>query len=206
MKPYYEHAGVTIYHGDCREILPTLAAVDLVLTDPPYGVEFAEWDDIKQTVHYREWLDLCLGLSKNVTFTCGWPRLADWCAIKKPTAFLYWHKPGCMGFGPFGFTHIDPMPVYGPVKMNGSHDVVMAPIIVSETIHPTEKPIKWARGSIRKFRNVESVLDPFCGSGTTLEAAKSLGLRAIGIEINERYCEISARRLAQEMLPLEVPA
>lgn len=199
LKPYYDHAGITIYHGDCREIIPQLPKVDLVLTDPPYGVEFAEWDGKEQIKNFGIWLEMLSAISRNITFTCGWPRLADWCIIKKPNAYLYWHKPGSMGFGPFGFTHIDPMPVYGTVKMNGTHDVIYAPIIVQDKIHPTEKPIKWATGAINKFRAIETILDPFMGSGTTLRAAKDLGRKAIGIEIEEKYCEIAAKRLSQEV-------
>lgn len=70
--------------------------------------------------------------------------------------------------------------------------------------HPTEKPLALIEDWVQRSSNAaESVLDPFMGSGTTLVAAKNLGRRAIGVEIEERYCEIAARRLSQGVLPLE---
>jgi DNA modification methylase len=66
--------------------------------------------------------------------------------------------------------------------------------------HPTQKPIKLMTWCLSFFPDAASVLDPFMGSGTTLRAAKDLGRKAIGIEVEERYCEIAARRMRQEVL------
>lgn len=188
--------------GDCLEVMKEMPdkCVDLILTDPPYGVGFTEWDSRNIKKAFPMWLDEMIRIGNNVTFTCGWSRLADWIAIKRPNAYLYWYKPGCMGFGPFGFTHIDPMPVWGQVKMNGTHDVIRAPIIVKEKIHPTEKPLDWAMKSIQKFKDIKIILDPFLGSGTTIRAAKDLHCNFIGIEINPDYCKIAEERLAQGVL------
>lgn len=225
MKPYYEHAGITIYHGDCREILPTLPKVDLVLTDPPYGIntksdgngKLSPWADLCNSAYwYSAWIKECrdrlshdgamwtfLNWRSMVTFqkaSCdvGWPiesmLVWDKCWIGtggsrglRPSYELcaLWAMPG-FALSDRGLPDVQRWP-WSSVKPNG---------------HPAEKPIEgmdWIiRQSDRKF-----ILDPFMGSGTTLAAAKKLGLRAIGIEIEERYCEIAAKRLAQEVLTFE---
>jgi len=86
----------------------------------------------------------------------------------------------------------------------GGRHAVWTELKVANNLHPTEKPLSLLRRLLLLFSDAgEMILDPFMGSGTTLCAAKDLGRRAIGIEIEERYCEIAAKRLAQEMLPLE---
>jgi site-specific DNA-methyltransferase (adenine-specific) len=76
--------------------------------------------------------------------------------------------------------------------------------IANERVHPTQKPVSLMRWCIEFFPHARTILDPFMGSGTTLRAAKDLGRKAIGIEIEERYCEIAAKRLSQMALPLQV--
>lgn len=197
----------TVIEGDCLQVMRGLpdGCVDAVVTDPPYGVDFADWDKRCVQALFGEWLHTMLRLAGRATFTCGWSRLSDWCVIRKPSAYLYWYKPGCMGFGPFGFTNIDPMPVYGHVKMVGKTDVIVAPIIVGEHKHPTEKPIAWAVGAIERMTCPgNTILDPFFGSGTTGVAAIRTGRHFIGIEISPEYCEIARQRIEAERKGLTV--
>lgn len=130
MSPYYNQDGITIYHGDCREVLPTLGDVDLIATDPPYGVSY----------------------------------VTSW---------------------------------------RSRSDKLRAPIASStqDPVHPTVKPISLMERIICWSTDEgETVLDCFAGSGPTLAAAKRTSRKAIGIELNERYCEIAANRLSQGVL------
>lgn len=209
MKPYYEHAGITIYHGDCREVLPTVGGVDLIVTDPPYNVginygsgtndnmsreQFVEWA--------RQWFVECRRVSRTV-LVCGQARLPDYAIIEPWKWLLCWWKPAAMGRSPVGFCNWEPVAMWGEGSGAGC-DFIKAPIVSDAALdgHPCPKPLAWAKGLIALFPKAKTVLDPFAGSGTTLVAAKDLGRRAIGIEIEERYCEIAARRLSQEVLPL----
>jgi len=205
MTPYYEQSGITIYHGDCRDVLPTLGPVDLVLTDPPYGVgkTYASHDD--SAALYREWLasvqPLIFAASARQLITCGvaniwrWPP-ADW--------VIGWFKSNAMTRSAIANANVwEPVLVYG-CKGFGV-DGRAFPITPQPFDHPCPKPLglfQWLLVEATKPDAV--VLDCFCGSGTTLEAAKNLRLRAIGIELEEKYCEIAAERLRQEALPLEV--
>jgi len=144
MKPYYEDKYVTIYHADCREILPQLPKVDLVLTDPPYGISSVHWDtaiDVKE----------------------------------------FWQL------------------------LNGYRAIVFSCQPLSNPDHPTQKPIPLVEWLIQTYSNPSDlILDPFLGSGTTAYCAKKLNRKCIGIEIEEKYCEIAARRCSQEVMDLQV--
>ncbi len=203
MKPYYDHKGITIYHGDCREILPDLPKVDLVLTDPPYGIGRVmkggkgtgswtllaygnEWD--KKPID-KERLWNCM-LKGNKAIVWG----GNYFSLPPSRCWLVWNKTNAvptMGQCELAWTNQDrPIQCFsGPVGNNNFG-------------HPTEKPIKLITWSIIESRTNGTILDPFMGSGTTLRAAKDLGRKAIGIEIEEKYCEIAAKRLSQEVLNL----
>ena len=210
MKPYYDYAGITIYHGDCREILPEIKA-DVVVTDPPYGIghkcNFHERgrgslaacrdypDVFGDDKPYEPELVISLGLptvlwganhySDKLPPTSGWlvwdkERPAD---LDQATAELAWTN---YVKGVRVFRHL------WNGMMRASRDTL---------VHPTQKPEALMRWVLTlKWTPEGTVLDPFMGSGTTLRAAKDLGRKAIGIEIEERYCEIAAKRLAQEVL------
>ena len=114
MKPYYEHAGITIYHADCREILPQLESVDLVLTDPPYGVNvgYTMFNDTPENVFaiVNEVIHVCIGMSDRTALTCGTRQIwfypeADW--------ILCWFNRAGAGMNPWGFTCWQPILVYG---------------------------------------------------------------------------------------------
>ena len=213
MKPYYDHAGIQIFLGDCRDILPHVTA-DAAITDPPYNAGFKYGPCVDDNrPDYEAWCGEWFRAiqAKTIALTCGHKNVAAWCRIKEPDWILCWWKPAAMGGSPVGVCNWEPIMFWGdPRKDIGRArvDVIRAPIIQIPSAslggHPCPKPDAWARGLVAMFTKPgEVVMDPFAGSGTTLVAAKQLGRRAIGIEIEERYVEIAIKRLQQEVLPLE---
>jgi site-specific DNA-methyltransferase (adenine-specific) len=206
VKPYYEENGVTIYHGDCREILPRLQKVDLVLTDPPYGVGFSYWSESYVDNPDGYWdkmapiVELFMQKGELVFIT---PGIRNISLYPKPKWILSWGKPGSTRRNDTGgFNCWEPVLFYGSHKLN--QDFIYLPDCVNHSDfagHPCPKPLRLFKWLIEQSA-AGTVLDPFMGSGTTLRAAKDLGRSAIGIDIEERYCEIAAKRLAQEVLPL----
>jgi site-specific DNA-methyltransferase (adenine-specific) len=193
MKPYYSDGSCVIYHGDCREILPTLPRVDLVLTDPPYGVGVAEWD-----AESCEWIVQMLD-ARTVLIT---PGIKNIFRYPPPTwVASYCYPNGEKRAAGGGINCWEPVLVYGHNGFGLDCRMFRPTASVKIDGHPTPKPIlPWEWMIAENSRPGETILDPFMGSGTTLRAAKDLGRRAIGIEIEERYCEIAAKRLAQEVL------
>lgn len=209
IKPYYTDDSVTIYNCDCREILPELPEVDLVLTDPPYGMN---WDGrvssgknghggnhskFKGVTIYgdNEHVDLLLITSMScVLIIWGFHHFPE--QLSKGSAFV-WIKKLPKAFGTF-LSDAD------LAWMNKGHGVYVSPVInpasfQNERVHPTQKPVSLMKWCIEQSGTNGVVLDPFMGSGTTLRAAKDLGRKAIGIELEEKYCEIAARRMSQEV-------
>ncbi len=209
MTPYYQDDACTIYHGDCRDVLPLLGPFDVVLTDPPYnvGIKYGLLtDDLRGD--YRlwcvEWFEALRSRARVVLISPGIANLGMWHNIEQPTWVVAWHKPAAMGRCVVGFNNWEPVLLWGstPRQTNDAFVVPLVPSASSEG-HPCPKPVAWARNLIERFTLADDVVvDPFMGSGTTLRAAKDLGRRAIGIEIEERYCEIAANRLGQEVLAL----
>ena len=213
MKPYYDHGGITIYHGDCRELTEWTHA-DVLVTDPPYGVKWLGYANKGQSrvpiggdedAVVRDTALFLWGDKPAIVF-------GSW-RIARPAATrhrLIWHKhgqsPGLLN-APFmsqdeeiyvlgdGFISTSP-PMRSVIETWENRSVE-----VRRIGHPTPKPVGLLEILIRKCK-AKTVADPFCGSGTTLVAAKNLGRRAIGIELEERYCEIAAKRLSQEVLGL----
>src|SRR5207244_1468137 len=121
-----------------------------------------------------------------------------------PSWVMAWHKPAAMGRSAIGFNNWEPIFVYGKAHRQVT-DVVTAMILPDLSVegHPCPKPLRWATSLVETFSLPGGlVLDPFMGSGTTVVAAKELGRRAIGIEIEERFCEMAIRRLSQQVLGL----
>lgn len=219
MKPYYEDDAVSIYLGDCRDILPSLPKVDLVLTDPDYnakdigvhGRKYANGMPHLPEEEYRAWcmgwFVLCQSKADRLVFSCGTKNIWNY----PPARWIYaWHKPGGAGNNKLGGFNIwEPILIYGPgyPQQNGPDVYTAAPINFRtgpEDEHPCPKhPGLWTWLVAGLSRPDETILDPFMGSGTTLRAAKDLGRKAIGIEIEERYCEIAAKRMAQSVMRLE---
>jgi site-specific DNA-methyltransferase (adenine-specific) len=226
MKLYYEEAGITIYHGDCREVLPVIDAVDLVLTDPPYGVGLkgkrtkraasltntgysGAFEDTPEYVKAAviPVIHRCLEISKRMVVTPGTQNLS----LYPPTAAIGdFFNPAGAGMCAWGFNCSTLILYYGKdpfledgrgPQPNGQWGTAAGK---GNKGHPCPKPLQWMKWLVnRASRPGEMILDPFMGSGTTLRAAKDEGRRAIGIEIEERYCELAVRELQQEVLPLE---
>ena len=204
MKPYYEHAGITLYHGDCREILPGLGRFDLLLTDPPYGIGAANMtmgrgnsDKAKKDRFLKSnWDDTrpVLPSCESFRHACIWGGnyFAD---VLAPTNhWLIWHKMNDgRSFSEAEMAWTTFKKQTRVFQWSWLHND-------ENKQHPTQKPVPLMQWCLSFAKDAETILDPFCGSGTTLVAAKLEGRKAIGIEINERYCEIAASRLAQGVL------
>ena len=205
--PYYEDDACTIYHGDCRDLLPW--AVDVVFADPPYGVGLTYGDSYEDDggEGYEAFLRTLSGqLQRSAPLVLVTPGIRNMWAWPKPTWVLNWQKPGSTRRSDLGgFNEWEPVLMYGKKRIY--NDAKRLPDCSNHSSdtgdHPCPKPLMLLTWLLSVAAEPgQTVLDPFMGSGTTLVAAKSLGLKAIGIEIEERYCEIAARRLAQGVLAL----
>lgn len=247
-KPYYEEPGITIYHGDCRDIVPQLPKVDFIFTDPPFGHNNNDGDlihnwekalgrqangeadarpianDGKEANELVQWL---FSEAKNILASggcccccCGGggpdPQFARWSLwMDEHLQFkqmVVWDK-GPIGMGWHYRRSYETVLVGqkkgGPCKWYDTTDRIeniirhIPKIIPQSADHPTPKPIQLAAHFIGLHTlHSETVLDPFMGCGPTLVGAKNLGRRAIGIELEEKYCQIAVERLRQEVLPL----
>lgn len=221
IKPYYEEKGITIYCGDCRDILPQIDSVDLVLTDPPYGINggrggtskkrgkgnyegvFTADDDtpnfIKTVVVPT--IKKLIKKSKAVIVTTGNSNI---CLYPQPNSFGVIYEPATSGMQRWGWCDGHPIFYYGISPVQGKE---VEPCSFKNTKkddcnfnHPCVKPLSlWKKLLLKGSKEFDTVLDPFVGAGTTLRAAKDLNRKAIGIEINEKYCEIAVKRLQQEV-------
>ncbi len=214
MKPYYDDGrGIVIYHGDARTDEVLLAYGGVMLTDPPFGIGYASGHrgtlprsisgDGDTTVR-----DTVLGYWED-----GKPALVfgSWRAPRpdRTRMVLIWDTRGALGMGDLSLPW---KPAHQEIYVLGSgfsgprtSDVLsFAPVqsmASNGRTHPHEKPVDLLQHLLGKCP-VGRVLDPFCGTGSTLVAAKNLGRPAIGIEIEERYCQLAAERLSQEVLAL----
>lgn len=217
MKPYYEQDGITIYHGDCRDVLPLLSGESYALvTDPPFGIDFdyGGYDDARDS--YPELMRDLVRLTDPLVG--NGPRFV-WQGMPNADKWHQWFPPGfrlfaaCKGFVQYRPVAIqyswDPIIFWGELEgepnaaVKDYHVQRLAPFGAGrERIdHPCPRPLEQVRHVIASgTTKTRTVLDPFMGSGTTLRAAKDLGRKAIGIEIEERYCEVAAKRMAQAVL------
>jgi hypothetical protein len=203
MSPYYEDDLVTLYHGDCREVTAWLEA-DVLVTDPPYGVAYSSgWDNKFRAVTIAG--DSTLDVRDSVIDLWGdRPALVfgSW-KMPHPTptrTVLIWDK-GTVGMGALDlpwFPCTEEVYVMGSGWQGSRTSAVMRHVGRNQD-HPTEKPIALMQALVDKCPP-GVIADPFAGSGSTLAAAKQLGRHAIGVELEERYCEIAAKRLAQDTL------
>lgn len=207
--PYYTDDQVTLHHGDCREITDWLAA-DVLVTDPPYGISYAT----HRPGHQK------LNVTGDASVMSRDAALRDW-GLRPAVVFASYR---C---APFGEPH--PMPLIfdkGDVVGMGDHTWPWRPSYehawvygkgwigprgpavlrhrvlpgnFTARFHPTQKPVSLLEDLIR-HAPPGTIADPFAGSGSTLVAARNLGRKAIGVELEERYCEVIAKRLAQDVL------
>lgn len=222
VKWYYADSSVCIAHGDCREIVPTLGRFDLLLTDPPYEIHagkgggcFGNRDHLVNTGGFTDggvdfgfldgfpnWFCFCsrLQLTALLSVAQTAPRwnLLTWCKPNPVPTCNNKYLPD-VEFVVHGFTSGR---LFG--DMAAKSCFMLHPCGNKETTHPNEKPLALVEKLVKLGTQPnETILDPFAGSGTTGRAAKDLGRKAVLIEREERYCEIAANRMRQEVLPLE---
>ena len=220
MKPYYERNGIVIYHADAREVLPQLESVGLLLTDPPYGIDGGRGGGNRQRGKGKYDTELWEDTPEYIVAVCVpiveagivlaergivTPGNRNMALYPIPRDYGCFWTPAGIGQSPWGLTSFNVILFYGRDPRAGIGSLPTGKS-VTETPgiqgHPCPKPLgawQWllSKGSTDTG---EIVLDPFMGAGTTLRAAKNLGHPAIGIDIEERYCEIAANRLAQEVM------
>lgn len=220
MRPYYQDDNCTIYHGDCREILSELPNVDLVLTDPPYGIDGSKGNSGRKdkTTYSGKFPDTPEFIKSVVVPVISHYTDSGHRVIVTPgcRCFTFYPQPSAVGamwtpasasFSTWGAITTQPIFFYGKDPRQGKRGVTPNGRQCNERApnngHPCPKPIRfWTWLADKGSLLGEMILDPFMGSGTTLRAAKDLQRKAIGIELEEKYCEIAAKRLAQEVLQL----
>lgn len=219
--PYYDHAGIQIYLGDCREILPGLAKVDVVITDPPYEIVSTGGGIGAQ----RKYLADITGFTDGGFDSALLAPFGDWvCFCSKAQlpgliaraqqahrwSLVTWNKPNPTPLVNGNYLPDTEYIVHAFSKLYGGYSDRARFIVYPaepKMDHPNEKPLPVIEKMMRlASAEGQTILDPFMGSGTTLVAAKNLGRKAIGIEIEEKYCEIAAKRLSQEVFDFEVSA
>lgn len=192
----------TLYLGDAREIVPTLGSIDVVLTDPPYGMAFrsnyraerhaaiANDDDVEHLL-----FSCSIPASHSKYIFCRWDNVAD---VPKPRSLITWVKNN-WSMGDLRHEHARQTEVAlfypGPTHFfptGRPTDVITAPRTGNEH-HPTEKPVQLMSAIARWTDGI--VVDPFMGSGTTGVACAKMGRKFIGIEIEPKYFDIACRRI-----------
>ena len=213
-KPYYDDGnGIVIYNSDCRLILPHLEPVDLVLTDPPYGIGYVHGSiNIPNATKFAGVAVVGDDQPFDPTFLLGFPQVILWGAnhfkqhLPSGGRWLAWDKR-CGVVPERDQSDMEIGWCSGPRKPDRMFRHVWDGFLKDSEMgqvrmHPTQKPVQLMQWCLSFAPDAGTILDPFMGSGTTLRAAKDLGRKCIGIEIEEKYCEIAAKRLAQEVLPL----
>ncbi len=231
----YDHAGVQIYHGDCRELVITEPA-DLIITDPPFSAQThkgartnkggAKGGSIQVTFEPLTFGQLSNHLTRLAEYvktwallTCDWKHTTEleqsppigWEFVRsgvwvKPdgTPQMTGDRPGT-GWESIAFLHRT-KPDGKPMKKRwngGGRNSVFTHGVCRDAMYPTQKPVALISEFVRLFSKPgDTILDPFCGSGTTLYAAKELHRKAIGCDVSAEACALAEKRLAQELLKI----
>ena len=194
MKPYYEDKWVTIYNADCRDILPQLEPVDLVLTDPPYPDQHLEYGS--SDISFLNNLDCrqVIFWSAKAEFPLDYTAIHIW---DKQVGVASEYERIFERNGQANYKLFRGCTANNPVTAQFQHDVF--------TGHPSQKSQQLINKLVVSFSKENNlILDPFLGSGTTCYCAKKLNRKSIGIEIEEKYCEIAAKRCSQEVMELNI--
>jgi hypothetical protein len=218
--PYYQDDYVTIYHGDCGKIMPHLGRFDLLLCDPPYGI------GADKAMHKASGNIVGSGHRRVAKRTY---ELTDWDKEPVPRWVMELARNICEKQIIFGGNYYDLPPCKGPLvwdkEMNGNFaDGEMAWNNLNGAMrikkhlwngmarkgsekrdHPTQKPLDVMVWALQQAGDVKTALDPWMGSGTTLRACKDAGVKCVGVEMQEKYCEIAAQRMLQEVLDFSEP-
>ena len=217
IQPFYQEPGIVIYHGDNALVLPELGQFDLVLTDPPYGIGAdkaaaaaasssnphgwayygdTDWDQARPG---KEVFDQLLAMSEG-QIIWGGNYFAD--MLPASMGWLVWDK------GQRNFSLADVELAWTSFWVAArAFTLARSKALKDGKQHPTQKPLdlmKWCIQGAQKHLKKEkiTILDPFMGSGTTLRAAKDLGVSCVGIDAEQKYCEIAAGRMSQGVLAL----
>lgn len=209
MTPYYEQDGITIYHGDSREVLSEIRHVDMIWTDPPYPEEYLPLYGVlaKHAARILPNTGHCFAYigqsyAPEVMRLMGEHLIYNWmlCCEHRGPKTNVWHRGVRAAWKPILWYRRAPL--------------TTPDMQITDRVHSRRDKAdhEWGQGEEGGLI-IEAcvarggvILDPFMGSGTTLRVARSHGRRAIGIELEERYCEIAAKRLSQGALALEMPA
>jgi len=215
-KPYYQDELVTLYHGDSLEVLPAIVGITAIVSDPPYGINYRSTSSRSNSAKASNWKPI-IGDGKPFSpeHMLGYPRVVlfggNHFADKLPASpgWLIWDKlNGLTSKRPLGFneqadcelvwTNIDrPARLFSHRWMGMLKDSERD----EARLHPTQKPVALMRWVITHTTSADDLIcDPYAGSGSTLVAAKDLGRKVVGIEMDEQYCEIIAKRCAQGVL------
>lgn len=207
VEPYYDQDGITIYNADCREVLPQLGTFDLLLTDPPYGIGADKmtlgngkkkiyrgnegWDSLPPD---DKTIDAVISTAAHSIVWGG-----NYFGLPAARCYLVWDK--ATGDNDYADCEL------AWTSLNKVVKKFLHPWVGSNAkdkgsvrVHPTQKPLALMRWCLSLVPEAATIFDPFMGSGTTLEAARLEGRQAVGIEINEKYCEAAVNRLAQGVL------
>ncbi len=204
--------GITLYCADCRDVLPLLPKVALCLTDPPYGIDHTSGGGTRGKWAYVKHQGVKIAgdaapFDPSPMLALGVPFImwgANFCSDKLPgCGWLVWDKrPGIEGME-FNRSDSELAAFSGSKTVKTFRHLWHGLCRATEVgvhLHPTQKPLALMRWCIELSKTTGLILDPYVGSGTTLRAAKDLGRKAIGIEIELKYVEIAAERLRQEVL------
>ncbi len=214
IKPYYNNNGITIYLGNCVDILPQLGIVTLVVTDPPYGIgenskkssargnvahvtDYGEFNWDKKVS--KEIIDMVISQSTN-QIIFGGNYYANW--LNPSSAWIVWHK-NFIGSDfadcELAWTSFSCKTRYFKWQWDGMLQEDMKH--KEKRLHPSQKPLPLIKWILSKYAQKDDlILDPFMGSGTVLRACLELGFMCIGIDIDERYCKIAINRLSQSVM------
>lgn len=222
IEPYYKDGSVCIYCADCKKVLPLFhdKSFDFVLADPPYNVgkDYGEYssDELAKGEYVswcKSWFIELRRITECLALTIGITNLPMWIAdIERTHKIIAWIKENQCCFNylgvPSGSNVWEPVLIYGRASKCIKRDSFNIPISVQKGVgdHPCPKPLKAWEWLVNNFTEQNDlILDPFLGSGTTAVAAKILGRKCIGIEIEEKYCKIAAVRCQQSVMRLDFP-